>query len=61
MEAFAREQEFEVRFPEPRLCTDNAAMIAAVADRMLSEGARASFDLEAFSRIPLGRVVGSGD
>jgi N6-L-threonylcarbamoyladenine synthase len=59
MEAFARERGLDLRFPEPRLCTDNAAMIAAVADRMLSEGARAAFDLEAFSRIPLGRLAGS--
>ncbi len=61
METFARERELEIRFPEPRLCTDNAAMIAAVADRMLSEGARGSFGLEAFSRIPLGRIAGAED
>ena len=43
----------EVRFPPIELCTDNAAMIAAVADRMLAEGRIASLDLEAFSRVPL--------
>jgi N6-L-threonylcarbamoyladenine synthase len=43
----------EVRFPPIALCTDNAAMIAAVADRMLAEGRVASLDLEAFSRMPL--------
>lgn len=44
---------FEVRFPPIALCTDNAAMIAAVADRMLEEGRVASLDLEAFSRVAL--------
>jgi len=43
----------EVRFPPTVLCTDNAAMVAAVADRMLLEGRLASLDLEAFSRIQL--------
>jgi N6-L-threonylcarbamoyladenine synthase len=43
----------EVRFPPVALCTDNAAMIAAVADRMLADGQTASLDLEAFSRVPL--------
>jgi N6-L-threonylcarbamoyladenine synthase len=47
-------QELEVRFPPVRLCTDNAAMIAAVADRMLAEGRTSSLELEAFSRVPLG-------
>jgi N6-L-threonylcarbamoyladenine synthase len=44
----------EVRFPPVRLCTDNAAMIAAVADRMIAEGRSSPLDLEAFSRVPLG-------
>lgn len=43
----------EVRFPPTALCTDNAAMIAAVADHMLREGRVASLELEAFSRVPL--------
>lgn len=42
-----------VAFPPVSLCTDNAAMIASVADRMLSEGRVADLGLEAFSRIPL--------
>jgi N6-L-threonylcarbamoyladenine synthase len=61
MAEVARAEGLEVRFPDPRLCTDNAAMIAAVADRMLADGVRASFDLEAFSRVPLGRrAAGEG-
>ena len=43
----------EVRFPPTALCTDNAAMIAAVADPMLREGRVAGLELEAFSRVPL--------
>lgn len=50
---FAAERGVELRFPPVALCTDNAAMIAAVADRLVREGARADLDLEAFSRVPL--------
>jgi N6-L-threonylcarbamoyladenine synthase len=49
----------EVRFPPLRLCTDNAAMIAAVADRMLAEGRIAPLGVEAFSRVPLAVQVPS--
>ena len=44
----------EIRFPPRELCTDNAAMIAAVADGMLRDGRVASRRLDAFSRVPLG-------
>jgi N6-L-threonylcarbamoyladenine synthase len=54
MAALASEIGVEVRFPPPALCTDNAAMIAAVADRLLLEGRLATLELEAFSRVPLG-------
>ena len=61
IEALAAQLGVEVRFPELALCTDNAAMIAAVADRMLLEGRTAGLDLGAFSRVPLGSAgeVGS--
>ncbi len=49
----AVERGVEMRFPPQRLCTDNAAMIAAVADGMLREGRTAGLDAEAFSRVPL--------
>ena len=44
----------EVAFPPLALCTDNAAMIAAVADRRLAEGRVDGLELEAYSRVPLG-------
>ncbi len=52
MTEIGQELGVEVRFPPPALCTDNAAMIAAVADRLLREGRLARLDLEAFSRVP---------
>jgi N6-L-threonylcarbamoyladenine synthase len=41
----------KLHFPPRPLCTDNAAMIAAVADRMLVEGRTAELGAQAFSRI----------
>ncbi|MEE8556461.1 MAG: tRNA (adenosine(37)-N6)-threonylcarbamoyltransferase complex transferase subunit TsaD [Myxococcota bacterium] len=60
MAELSRDQNLEICFPDPALCTDNAAMIASVADRRLAEGARSSYELEAFSRVPLGIAVGEG-
>ncbi len=54
MAELARELAIETHFPPMALCTDNAAMIGAVADGMLRAGEIAPLDLEAFSRIPAG-------
>ncbi len=54
----AREDGFSVVFPPPALCTDNAAMIAAAGAVLLARGERHGFDVEAFSRTPLGRRSG---
>jgi N6-L-threonylcarbamoyladenine synthase len=40
--------------PSPILCTDNAAMIAAVATRRFQRGEQSSLDLNATSTLPLG-------
>ncbi len=56
MNELALEIGIETHFPPLKLCTDNAAMIAAVADGMLREGRTAALDLEAFSRVPVGRT-----
>ncbi len=55
-----REGPRPLAFPPVPLCTDNAAMIASVADRMLAEGQTADLGLEAFSRIPLDSVGEGG-
>jgi len=54
MAGLAAELGVETQFPPIALCTDNAAMIGAVADGMLRAGEVAPLDLEAFSRIPAG-------
>ena len=55
MAELAAELGIETHFPPLALCTDNAAMIGAVADGMLRDGRTAALDLEAFSRVPVGR------
>ena len=57
-EAMAGERGFGVTFPPLRFCTDNAAMIAAAAARLLDRGQRDGLDLNAFSRAPLERAMG---
>ncbi len=49
----ARPKGIDVAIPPPILCTDNAAMIAAVGAQILKAGGSDSFDLNAVSRWPL--------
>ena len=55
----AGERGVEVRYPPIQLCTDNAAMVAAVGHGLWRAGRFAGLDLEAFSRVPLGEVSSS--
>ena len=50
----ARRRGLELFLPSPRLCTDNAAMVAHAGFLSLSMGRRHGLDLEA---VPRGRVV----
>jgi N6-L-threonylcarbamoyladenine synthase len=52
MDQLAGEIGVVLRYPPIQLCTDNAAMVAAVADQMLAEGSVAGLEVEAFSRVP---------
>ncbi|MEE2665502.1 MAG: tRNA (adenosine(37)-N6)-threonylcarbamoyltransferase complex transferase subunit TsaD [Myxococcota bacterium] len=47
---------FRVVFPPIDLCTDNAAMIAAAGGRLLELGVRDALDLNAFSRVSVGKA-----
>lgn len=53
LQAEADKHHFQVFFPSPILCTDNAAMIAAVGDFRLSQGERSGLDLNAIPYAPL--------
>lgn len=45
----------KVTLTPPRLCTDNAAMVAGLAQQKLREGAQSKLDLDATPNAPLGR------
>jgi N6-L-threonylcarbamoyladenine synthase len=52
----ALKEKIELFIPPVVLCTDNAAMIAAIGEIMLKNGQRDSLDLNAISRWPLTRI-----
>ena len=58
LEAKGRARGCQSGFPPLRYCTDNAAMIAATAARLIGRGERHGLDLNAFSRAPLGGPPG---
>lgn len=46
-----RKGGYEVAFPSMQLCTDNAAMIAALAYHYLKDGVRDGYDMKASARV----------
>jgi N6-L-threonylcarbamoyladenine synthase len=56
LQGTAKDEGFEVFFPSPLLCTDNAGMLAVPGDYYLCRGAGSAFDLNAVASWPLDRV-----
>jgi N6-L-threonylcarbamoyladenine synthase len=53
-EALAAKTRLPLHYPEPVLCTDNAAMIAAAAHFRLLKGQRTGLDLDVYPNLRLG-------
>jgi N6-L-threonylcarbamoyladenine synthase len=54
-QTLAGEEGLELYIPDPRYCTDNAAMIAWLGGHYLEGGRRDDLDLDALSRWPVGQ------
>lgn len=54
-ETLSQMPEIRSVFPPMELCTDNAAMVAGIAYRLLKDGYRALLDARAEPRVPLYR------
>lgn len=48
---FATSQDVDVVLPELRYCSDNGAMVAALASSLYSKGIKSSLDISAFNRV----------
>ena len=57
MRRFADDNGVELAIPSPKLCADNAAMIAVPGDFYLNAGFRSGFDLDALPVWPLDRLA----